>query len=153
MPYHVPPEIKQDPVKRWSLSDKVFFACGACHILAHAFLERFPDQNYYPVWIRPKEGFTGNHVFATNDELVFDWHGYSKKEKFLKHCFKRYRQHYPGWDADLVPLSVDLTSREACLSVGMNTRGATQYLHNPIPRAYKYLERFEKQHQQNLLAV
>jgi hypothetical protein len=31
--------VKQDPVRRWSLPDRVFFACGACHILAYAFLK------------------------------------------------------------------------------------------------------------------
>ena len=32
---------KSDPVMRWNLPDRIFFACGACHILAHAFIERF----------------------------------------------------------------------------------------------------------------
>lgn len=146
MPFQVPDHIKQDPEKRWNLSDKVFFSCGACHILAHVFLERFPDKDFKAVWIRPKKGFRGNHVYVTNECIVFDWHGYSREEQFKTHYFKRYSEAYPGWHADLVSLNVDLTSRDECLSIGMNTRGADQYLHDPLPRAREYLKRFEKQH-------
>ena len=32
---------KSDAVMRWALPDRVFFACGACHILAYAFLRRW----------------------------------------------------------------------------------------------------------------
>jgi hypothetical protein len=35
--YTIPAEKKQDPVLRWHLPDRVFFACGACHVLAYAF--------------------------------------------------------------------------------------------------------------------
>src|SRR5262249_51250149 len=34
---------KRDPIKRWALPDRVFFACGACHILAYAFLRTYPE--------------------------------------------------------------------------------------------------------------
>jgi hypothetical protein len=34
---------------RWALPDRVFFACGACHILAHAFLERWGAARMQPV--------------------------------------------------------------------------------------------------------
>jgi len=29
---------KSNQAMRWALPDRVFFACGACHILAYAFL-------------------------------------------------------------------------------------------------------------------
>jgi hypothetical protein len=31
------------------LFDRVFFACGACHILAWAVLERYPDAGFRAV--------------------------------------------------------------------------------------------------------
>ena len=37
---------KRDPLKRWSVPDRVFFACGSCHILAHAFLERYGEAGH-----------------------------------------------------------------------------------------------------------
>jgi len=148
MTYQVAREIKLDPEKRWALSDKVFFACGACHILAHEFLKQFPELKFEPYWIRPTTTFRGNHVFVTDHATVFDWHGYSDKDKFLAHYFKRYQQKYPGWSADLIPLSIDLTSREACLSIGMDTRGVDGYLKDPLPRARDYLKKFERQHRE-----
>ena len=38
--YRVEAGVKGDPARRWALPDRVFFACGACHVLASAFLER-----------------------------------------------------------------------------------------------------------------
>jgi hypothetical protein len=38
------PGAKRDPAKRWAFPDRVFFAAGACHMLAYAFLERYPLQ-------------------------------------------------------------------------------------------------------------
>ena len=39
-------EIKQNPEKRWALPDEVFFAAGACHILAFSFLEKYSEKNF-----------------------------------------------------------------------------------------------------------
>jgi hypothetical protein len=54
--YRLRPGIKQNPEKRWALPDRVFFACGACHILAYAFLRRFPDRDFRAVWIQAGPG-------------------------------------------------------------------------------------------------
>jgi hypothetical protein len=35
---------KSNAEMRWALPDRVFFACGACHILAYAFLQRWGGQ-------------------------------------------------------------------------------------------------------------
>ena len=35
---------KRDPIKRWALPERAFFACGACHILAYAFLRAYPES-------------------------------------------------------------------------------------------------------------
>ena len=48
---------KRDPVLRWNLPDRIFFACGACHILAHAFLEKYGDPAFKALWIRPAGSF------------------------------------------------------------------------------------------------
>ena len=55
---------KRDPVKRWAVPDRVFFACGSCHILAHAFLERYGTPEHEVTWIKPAAGYWGNHVFV-----------------------------------------------------------------------------------------
>jgi putative ABC transport system substrate-binding protein len=33
--------------------------------------------------VRPRAGFTGNHVFVTNGDLAFDYHGYVMRFRFL----------------------------------------------------------------------
>lgn len=67
--------VKRDPARRWAQPDRRFFACGACHMLAHAFLEMYPDQGFEPFWIRPAAGFTGNHSFIARAGVAFDYHG------------------------------------------------------------------------------
>ena len=95
---------KRDPYLRWSLPDRVFFACGACHILAYAFLERHATLNMEALWFRPAPGHTGNHIFIAKDEWVFDYHGYSNRSRFLEHSFRRARHFWPEWDATLIRL-------------------------------------------------
>jgi hypothetical protein len=141
--YILKPGIKEDPIKRWNLSDRTFFACGACHILAHAFLEKFPKSGFLPIWIRPKPGYTGNHVFVTDGRLVFDYHGFSDRQKFLEHYFSKARRLFPGWDADLIEVTTSLISREDSKTIGMDIRGPEQYLYNALPRASYYLNKFD----------
>ena len=61
----------------------MFFACGACHILAFAFLERYGSSALKAIWIKPASGFTGNHIFIAANDWVFDYHGYSYREHFF----------------------------------------------------------------------
>src|SRR5215475_1489867 len=68
---------KSDLAARWALPDRVFFACGACHILAYAMIDRYSHQSIKAVWIKPHAGYTGNHIVAVNGEKAFDYHGYS----------------------------------------------------------------------------
>ena len=63
---------KRCPIINWALPERVFFACGACHILAYAFLKAYPDSGFTPVWIRPLKGYTGNHILVVRDQLAFD---------------------------------------------------------------------------------
>jgi hypothetical protein len=135
--------IKENPVRRWNLPDRVFFASGACHILAHAFLERFASAGFGPIWIRPRNGFTGNHVFVTNGRLAFDYHGYVPNVRLLDHYTKRARRLFPGWEADLVTVTVSLVNREGAKAIGMDIREPNQFLHDALPRAQYYLERFD----------
>lgn len=111
--FRLKPGIKSDPVKRWNLPERVFFACGACHILAYAFLEAYPDSGFRAVWIRPAEGFTGNHVFVTNGETAFDFHGYRCEQALVAHHFAKGRLWWPDWNGTLVPLPQEVLISEA----------------------------------------
>jgi len=103
---------KRDPVKRWALPDHIFFAGGACHILAHAFLERYGSPAMKAIWIKPAPGFTGNHIFVATDRWAFDYHGYSERGRFLAHNWRRARHWWPGWEATLIELPRDVLISE-----------------------------------------
>jgi len=143
--YRVPRRIKQDPEKRWALPDRVFFACGACHILAFAFLERFPAAGFRAVWIKPAADFTGNHIVVVNAEgLAFDYHGYSGFGRLLSHMHAKANRWWPGWNATLteLPQGVLVSEAKSRTYGGLWLREPSQFLHNAMPRAERYLARF-----------
>ncbi|SJZ39489.1 hypothetical protein SAMN02745126_00853 [Enhydrobacter aerosaccus] len=135
---------KSNQTMRWNLPDRVFFACGACHILAYAFLERYGDADYQTLWIRPAAGHIGNHIVIATDAWVFDFHGYSDRQTFLRHTWKRARQRWPGWDAALVLIPKDVLISEARSRQyeGLWLREPHQFLHDALPRARRYVDRF-----------
>lgn len=142
--FRLKPGIKSNPVKRWNLPERVFFARGACHILAYAFLETYPDRGFRAVWIRPAEGLTGNHVFVTDGQTSFDYRGYCREETLLAHQWAKGRRWWPGWDATLVPLLQDVLISEAKSKTydGLWLREPGQFLHDAMPRAKAFLARF-----------
>ncbi|TDK39401.1 hypothetical protein E2F50_04615 [Rhizobium deserti] len=131
--------IKKDPVRRWALPDRIFFGYGACHILAGVFLRHPPFRRFYAERIIPVEGFAGAHAYVTDGIIAFDYHGYSCRERLLKHHAKGWLEHYPGWQCDIEVVDFDL------LDTGeLNRRkmlGPDQYLHNAIPRARAFVDR------------
>ena len=140
-------EVKTNPYKRWYQPDRRFFACGACQILAHAFLKIYPESQYHAVWVKPAEGFRGSHVFVTDNMYTFDYHGYSTLEKLKQHNQKRNQMYYPGWTCEFVDLDVNLNSREPN-SIGMNTRMSSEYLHDALPRAREFVLMHSNRHVQ-----
>ncbi len=62
-------DVKNDPFRRWHRPDRHFFANGACQVLAFAFLERYPDMGFHARWIKPADGFTGNHIYVADCSL------------------------------------------------------------------------------------
>jgi hypothetical protein len=135
---------KRDPVKRWALPDKVFFACGACHILAYAFLQTYADSGFTPIWIRPINGYAGNHIVVVRGELAFDYHGYSDWTALFEHMKRRANQWWPGWDATFISLPEDVLISEPKSRTydGLSLMEPKDFLFDAMPRAQRYLERF-----------
>ena len=135
---------KRDPDKRWALPDRVFFTCGACHILAYAFLDRYGTSEMSALWLKPDSGYSGNHVFIATDDWVFDYHGYLDRKRYLAHTQKRASQWWSGWSATLVELPRDvLVSEEKSRSYdGLWLREPAQFRHDALPRARAFLDRF-----------
>jgi hypothetical protein len=138
---------KADPVLSWHRPDRQFFANGACHILAFAFLERHAACGFHARWIKPAAGFSGNHIYVTNGQRAFDYHGFSYEERLLDLAFRRARRFYPGWDATLVnlPTEVLVCEQKSREIDGLWLREPTQFLHNALPRARAFLDRYESE--------
>jgi hypothetical protein len=138
--YVLKPGIKKHPEKRWALPDRIFFGRGACAILAGVFLESPPSQlpgSFFAERIVPSEGFAGNHVYVTDGVLAFDYRGYCCRDRLLAHHRKGWVRHSPGWDCRIEAVDFDLLDTTA-----LNARrmlGPDQYLHDPMPRARRFI--------------
>jgi hypothetical protein len=139
--YVLKPGIKRDPLRRWTLPDRIFFGHGACHILAGVYLERPPLPGFYAERIVPSDGFAGSHAYVTDGDLAFDFHGYSVRSKLLEHHRRGWSGRQPGWDCVIETVDFDLLN-----TAELNRRkmmGPDQYLHNAIPRARRFIERVD----------
>jgi len=133
-------EQKSDLIRSWNRPDRPFFASGACHVLASAFLETRPNAGFRPFLILPEPGLRGSHVFVSDGKIAFDYHGFSKHEHFLSHYFAKISRFFPLWNCDVIDLKESPTSVSFCETY--NHRLPSQYLHDPMPRAFAYLARF-----------
>jgi len=135
------PEEKKDLIRSWNLPDRPFFAAGACHILAAAFLQTYRDAGYYALHIKPDAGFRGQHVLVSNGSVTFDYHGYAREEAYLSHYFSKIHRFIPHWRGVVKTLSINPTEKAFCQE--HRHRMPDQYLHDPRPRAISYLRRFK----------
>lgn len=139
--YHLKSGVKQNPQRRWALPDRIFFAHGACHILAGTYLQAPPLPGFHAERIIPKNGLPGNHIFVTDGAIAFDYHGYSTCQGLLAHHIRACRGQYPTWDCDLETVAFDLL-----FTPDLNARkmlGPEQYLHDPIARARRFIQRID----------
>ncbi len=140
--YALKPGVKQDPVRRWNLPDRVFFGHGACHILAGVFLQDPPLRGFYAERIIPADGFGGNHIYVTDGWITFDYHGYARRDRLLHHHTLGWaRRSADGWTCQLEKVGFDLLSTRDLNARKM--RGPDQYLSDPILRARRYLQRID----------
>ncbi len=142
--YVIAKSVKRDPGARWNLPDRVFFAAGACHILAWAFLERYPGLGFGALWLKPASGFTGNHIVAARDDVAFDYHGYSSRAGLIAHARRKANRWWPGWSCTIQPLRPEVLVSEALSRrhEGLWLREPGQFLHDALPRARAFLDRF-----------
>lgn len=139
--YVLKPGIKKDPARRWALPDRIFFGFGACHILAGTFLRKPPLEGAFAERILPADGYSGNHIYVTNGTIAFDCHGFCCRDKLLTHHKKGWSSRQPGWNATIESVDFDLLDTSA-----LNHRkmlGPDQYLHDPVPRASRFIARHD----------
>lgn len=132
---------KESSAIQWDLPDRVFFACGACHILTYTFIQSNPD--FQALWIKPHAGYRGNHIIAANGKIAFDYHGISNQHVLLKHTFDKANRWWSGWNMEVIPLPEDvLISEEKSKTYeGLWLRQPDQFYKNPIPRAQDFIQK------------
>ncbi len=139
--YILKPGVKRDPERRWALPDPIFFGHGACHILAGAYLQRPPLTGFWAERIVPCEPFAGTHVYVTDGEIAFDYHGYSARRRLLEHQERGWSRRYNGWRCTLETVDFDLLD-----TAELNRRkmlGPDQYLFPALPRAERFIGRID----------
>lgn len=96
------------------------------------------------MWVKPLAGFTGNHIVAVRGDLAFDYHGYSDWPALLAHIRDKAGRWWPGWSCTLVDLPADVLVSEAKSLTydGLHLREPGQFLHDALPRARGFLDRF-----------
>jgi hypothetical protein len=135
-------EEKRDIFKSWARADQPFFAAGACHILAELFIQLHHSEGFKMIYIKPYEGFPGNHVYASNGEWAFDYNGWTKENSLLKATEKAYKDKYPGWGYERHVIEPAIDSLERFCKENYHCL-PWQYAHLPWERAYTYIAKFD----------
>lgn len=150
------PEEKGNPELLWNLPDERFFAEGACHILAWTYLKENPGQDLTMVYIRPKRGKRGHHVYVRGTarqpldqplggqqiNFSFDWRGLLAERGMLNHHLGIFG--LSDGDIDLIPVHQHLD--EFC--AWSNHRPPSYFLELPWRRALRYIAMLENREQE-----
>ena len=135
------PDERRDMFKSWARSDQAFFASGACHTLAEVFVQLPAHEGYKMIYIKPAEGFTGNHVYASDGKWAFDHNGWTKEKELLAVTNAAYREKSPGWKYKRVVIEGSASALEDFCKA-YNHRLPWQFAHMPWERAYQYIAQF-----------
>jgi hypothetical protein len=139
MPAIAAGEFRRTPIERsdqrvsWERTDHAFFAAGACHILAWACRDAYPDKA-----MKLRAMFTAGeehpvHVFTTCGEWAFDCCGWNPETELLK-----VNAEFEG----RAVVGIEITDSLAEFCERHIHRMPHQYWRDPLPRARDYIDRF-----------
>jgi hypothetical protein len=106
--YRRTPEEMVDQTLSWARPDRGFFAAGACHILAWAFLETAAGQGFRPLGLRRVGEPYAFHVIADNGVLAFDYAGWTARGELLAVIRGAIGEERPGTAVQEIELPADL---------------------------------------------
>ena len=92
------PEESRDVLLSWLREDMVFFAAGACHILAHMFLSLHPNEGFDLIYTKPVNKQPGNHMYVSGGTWAFDFNRWSLEKDLLKVNETLAKDRYPNWN-------------------------------------------------------
>ena len=130
---------RADQLLSWQRSDKAFFAAGACHVLAWAFLQRYPAAGFAPVGLQESGEPVVSHVYVGDGRRAFDHDGWTLEDELLTVTRAATAGQAPGTLVERLALPGELTA----VCARHNSRLPSQYAFDPWPRALAYIARFE----------
>ena len=129
---------RQDQLLSWNRDDVAFFAAGACHILAYAFLETYPDAGFQPVGLWPRDAPDPGHVNVTDGTWAFDHDGWTPQAELLSAT----RTAEPQSGFQPCPIHLDLDT----FCVRHHHRPRQFFAFDPWERAVRYIAQFPAPH-------
>ena len=96
------PEESRDVFLSWQREDMVFFAAGACHILAHMFLLLNPNEDFDLIYTKPVNKQPGNHMYESGGTWAFDFNRWSLERGLLKVNETFAKDRYPNWNYERI---------------------------------------------------
>lgn len=126
------PAERADQQLAWDRSDQAFFAAGACHILAWAFVA---DRPTFGIAALRKVGEKyPSHVIATDGTWAFDHDGWTLEAELLA-VTAEFEPRTP-WEQLII--TEDLTT----FCQNHNHRPPDMFAEDPWPRAMAYIAKF-----------
>lgn len=126
----------------WNRHDQAFFAAGACHILAYAFLE-VHTSGFMPVGLWTRGANDPSHVYVSDGTWAFDHCGWTPEQELLNTS----RAAEP--DVEYQPNPILMGLDELCARHWHRTR--TEFAHDPWPRAHAYIARHDHRGPRSML--
>ncbi|RCV48146.1 hypothetical protein [Marinitenerispora sediminis] len=127
-------EERRDQLLSWNREDTAFFAAGACHILAFAFLETYPEAGFRAMGLWPRGERDPGHVYVTDGTWAFDHGGWTRPGELLAVT----RAAEPA--ADLRPQAINAGLDTFCAC--HRHRPRQRFAFDPWSRALRYIARF-----------
>ncbi|MEO3754734.1 hypothetical protein [Streptomyces sp. B6B3] len=127
---------RRDQLLSWRREDTAFFAAGACHILAFAFLEAHPAAaaaGFGPVGLWARGARDPSHVFVSDGAWAFDHDGWTPTSELL--AVTRAAEPEAGYTTRPIVLDLD------AFCAGHWHRPRHLFAHDPWPRALRYVAR------------
>lgn len=126
---------KNNQLLSWQRPDKVFFAAGACHILAYAYLELFPDPSFELILLTANEG-KNTHIYIRKHNKSFDFNGWNNQRALIA-----VNNEALGCAYSQIIITMDLKS----FCKQYNHRLPEQFAFDPRPRANFIIKSLYKQ--------
>jgi hypothetical protein len=128
------PTERADQLASWNRDDVRFFAAGACHILAFAFLEAYPEPGFRTVGVWARGQADPMHAYVTDGAWAFDFDGWTPANELLAAT----RAAEPGADYEQRTIDTDLST----FCRVHNHRDRPYYAFDPWQRALRYIAQF-----------